>query len=268
VEREIERAAARIALDDDGAGLAIVGLHGLTATRRYVLMGARSLERGGRRVVLYDARGHGVSAPAPDGDYSYGALAADLLAVLDGLAIDRAVLVGASMGAHTAVRFALERPERVAALALVTPAFDPDAFPSRLDHWDALSAGLRTGGIEGFLAAYDFDRVPEAWRETVRTVTAQRLALHENLDAVADALSAVPRSAPFGSYQELASIQAPTLIVATRDEADPDHPYATAERYAAAIANATFLAEEPGKPPIAWQGGQLSRAVQALATTI
>ena len=41
-------------------------LHGLTATHRYVVMGSRALERGGHRVVAYDARGHGASAPAPD----------------------------------------------------------------------------------------------------------------------------------------------------------------------------------------------------------
>ena len=41
-------------------------LHGLTATRRYVVMGSRLLERSGHRVIAYDARGHGRSAPAPE----------------------------------------------------------------------------------------------------------------------------------------------------------------------------------------------------------
>ena len=118
-----------------------VGLHGLTATRRYVLMGSRLLERSGRRVVLYDARGHGSSSPAADGDYSYARLAGDLEAVIDALGVERALLVGASMGAHTAIRVALERSERVAGLAVVTPAYDPERFPSDLEHWDALARG-------------------------------------------------------------------------------------------------------------------------------
>ena len=58
-------------------------LHGLTATRRYVVMGSRTLERSGHRVIAYDARGHGRSAPAPGRAYGYEHLAADLLAVLD-----------------------------------------------------------------------------------------------------------------------------------------------------------------------------------------
>ena len=100
-----------------GDGPAIVLLHGLTATRRYVLMGSRLLERSGYRVVAYDARGHGLSTPAPDPKaYGYELLAEDLEAVLDALGLERALVAGASMGAHTAVRFALLHPERVTAL--------------------------------------------------------------------------------------------------------------------------------------------------------
>src|ERR671916_905758 len=113
-----------LAGEEAGEGVPVVLLHGLTATRRYVVMGSRNLERSGHRVVLYDARGHGRSDPG-DG-YGYDVLARDLLAVLDDRGIERAVLAGASMGAHTLVRFALEHPERAAALVVITPAFDPD----------------------------------------------------------------------------------------------------------------------------------------------
>src|SRR5215831_6319337 len=159
-----------LAGEESGEGAPIVLLHGLTATRRYVVMGSRLLERSGCRVIAYDARGHGRSSPAPSPDaYTYELLAADLQAVLDALAIERAVLAGASMGAQTALRFALEHPERVAALALITPAFDP-AAPSdsgAFVGWDRLARGLREGGVEGFIAAYDLDAVPVRWRETV-----------------------------------------------------------------------------------------------------
>ena len=56
------------------------------------------------------------------------ALADDLARVLDERGIDRAVLAGASMGAHTLLRFALEHPERVAGLVVITPAYDPRDF--------------------------------------------------------------------------------------------------------------------------------------------
>ena len=251
--------------EEAGEGVPVVLAHGLTATRRYVVMGSRSLERSGHRVVLYDARGHGRSSPAarPD-DYGYPRLAEDLLALLDDRRIERAVLAGASMGAHTIVRLALEHPDRVAALVLATPAFDPEGDPD-LDRWDRLSEGLRKGGLEGFLAAYGEPQVPEGFRDTVRRILRHHLAAHEHPAAVADALRAVPRSRPFEAWSELEAIAAPTVVVASRDEADPEHPFATGERYAATIPGAQLRTEEPGKSPLAWQGGQLSRVIAEAA---
>ncbi len=263
-----------LAGEESGVGPAIVLLHGVTATRRYVVMGSRTLERSGHRVIAYDARGHGQSQPAPTPDaYGYELLSADLRAVLDAAGVQRAVLAGASMGAHTAVRFALEHPQRVAALAIITPAFDPAAPRDVADlaGWDALARGLREGGIEGFVRAYDLDKVPESLRPTIETVLRQRLAGHEHLDAVADALEVVPRSRPFERIEQLAAIQVPTVVIASRDAADPGHPLAVGEAYARTIPGARLLVEEaavgghPIPSPIAWQGGRLSRAIAELA---
>jgi pimeloyl-ACP methyl ester carboxylesterase len=258
--------------EQSGAGPPIVLLHGLTASRRYVVHGSRALERIGHRVIAYDARGHGRSSPAPSPDaYGYELLAEDLDAVLDaaGLAGERAILAGASMGAHAAVAFALAHPERVAALAIITPAFDPTPNPfaraAELEGWDALARGLREGGVEGFVSAYDLGELPEGFRQTVATVLRQRFAAHEHPDAVADALEAVPRSRPFRSYEQLAAIAVPTVVVASRDEADPRHPLAVGERYADAIPGAELRVEGVGQSPLAWQGGQLSRVIAELA---
>jgi len=251
-----------------GEGIPIVLLHGLTATRRYVVMGSQSLPRSGHRVISYDARGHGRSTPAADpGAYTYEDLGLDLEAVLDAFAVPRAVLAGASMGAHTLLWLALQRPERVRGLVVITPAYDPatNDEPSRLARWDALSDGLRTGGIDGFLAVYGEPGGSPAWRETVVKVTRQRLALHEHPQAVADALRAVPRSRPFATLDELSAISVPTAVVASADEADPGHPQAVGETYAAAIPGARLLTDEPGRSPIAWQGSQLSRMIADLA---
>jgi pimeloyl-ACP methyl ester carboxylesterase len=252
-----------------GDGIPVVLLHGLTATHRYVVMGSKHLERQGHRVIAYDARGHGASEPAPAPDaYAYDDLLADLLAVLDAQGVERAVLAGASMGAHTALKAAIEAPERVAGLVVITPAYDPVTHDDAvsLGRWDALSAGLRTGGVEGFVDAYELDAVPAAWRETVGTVLRQRLGRHEHPEAVADALRVVPRSRPFESLDDLAAIEGvPTVVVADRDEADPGHPLAVGRRYAETIPGATLVVEEKGKSPLAWQGGQLSRVVADLA---
>jgi 3-oxoadipate enol-lactonase len=265
-ELTIDSGGVALSGDEDGDGVPVVLLHGLTATRRYVVMGSRNLERAGHRVIAYDARGHGRSAPAADPDaYGYDALAGDLLAVLDDRGIERAVLAGASMGAHTLVRFALEHPERAAALVIVTPAFDPDVPERGLDRWDALSRGLREGGVDGFIAAYGEPRVPERFRDTVRTVLRQRLSAHEHPDAVADALRVVPRSRAFSSWDALGALDMPVTVVASRDEADPEHPYATGACYAATIPGARLVSEEEGKSPLAWQGGQLSRLIAETA---
>jgi pimeloyl-ACP methyl ester carboxylesterase len=266
----LDSGGTRLSGEQVGEGPAVVLLHGLTATRRYVVMGSRALERAGHRVISYDARGHGRSQPAADGDYGYERLAGDLVAVLDAAGVERALLAGASMGAHTALRVALDHPERVAGLALITPAFDPRQVDGddELAHWDALARGLREGGVEGFVRAYDLDAVPEAWRATLETVLRQRLAAHEHPEAVADALEAVPRSRPFEAISDLERIDVPTVVVASRDEADPGHPLAVAEGYAGAIAGAEMVVEDAGPPPrspIAWQGGQLSKVLISLA---
>jgi len=258
--------------EQHGQGATVVLLHGLTATRRYVVMGSRTLERGGHRVIAYDARGHGRSTPAPGRAYGYEHLSGDLAAVLDAAGVERAVLAGASMGGQTAVRFALEHPERIAGLAIITPAYDPTApiTSEQLARWDALAHGLRSGGVEGIVQAYDLAAVPEAWRATVETVLRQRLAAHEHPQAVADALEVVPRSQPFKEMGELSAIRAPTVVVASRDEADPGHPLEVGERYARAIRGAELVVEEieggDGRAlsPIAWQGGRLSRVIEQL----
>jgi pimeloyl-ACP methyl ester carboxylesterase len=265
----IDADGVMLAGEETGKGSTVVLLHGLTATRRYVVMGSRALERSGHRVIAYDARAHGQSGPARDRqDYGYERLAEDLVAVLDDRGVDRAVLAGASMGAHTMAKFALTHPERVAGLVIMTPAFDPeDRRPDAMDRWDSLAKGLREGGVEGFVAAYGTPNVPEQWLETIDRVLHQRLAAHAHPEALADALQAVPRSRPFEEWADLHAIDAPAAIVASRDEADPEHPYATGERYAREIPGAKLVSEEPGASPLAWQGAQVSKVISEVAET-
>src|SRR3712207_4626931 len=175
-------------------------------------MGSRSLERSGHRVVAYDARGHGASSPPPLPEaLGYPALAEDLEAVLAALGIERPVLAVSSMGAHTIAPFAITRPTRGAASVFITPAFSPDRDEG-IAGWDRLSEALRSGGVEGFVEAYDLTRIPETWHETVLRVIRQRLGQHDHLDAVADALAAVPRSHPFDAMEDLGRIRCPSVV--------------------------------------------------------
>src|SRR5688500_8703954 len=141
-------------------------MHGLTATRRYVLQGSRLLAREGYRLVSYDARAHGESDPG-DG-YEYSDLARDLVSVLEKREIARPVLVGHSMGAATAIRAALERPELVAGLVQITPAYSGSPYldDAELAYWDRLAAGLESDGVDGFMRAFETP-ADERWRERV-----------------------------------------------------------------------------------------------------
>jgi hypothetical protein len=91
------------------------------------------------------------------------------------------------------------------------------------------------------------------------------MALHRHPEAVAQALRAVPRSRPFGELEELGAISVPVTVVASGDEADPGHPQALGEGYAAAIPGARLLTDDPGSSPLAWQGSQLSRVIAEVA---
>jgi pimeloyl-ACP methyl ester carboxylesterase len=171
------------------------------------------------------------------------------------------------MGAHTILRLALDVPERVAGLVVITPAYDPVEFDdeARLRRMDALAAGLRADGIEGFLAAYDVQRLPGAMRDSVTAFVCQSMARHEHPAAVADALQAVPRSRPFEDLHALERIECPAVVVASRDEADPGHPLALGEAYAELFPRGRLEVEEPGQSPLAWQGGRLSKVIGRLA---
>ena len=268
-EFTVQNGGVALSGEESGEGPAVLLLHGLTATRRYVVMGSRLLERGGHRVVQYDARAHGHSSPAPSQDaYAYDLLADDAIAVMDARGIERAVLAGASMGAHTLLNVALRHPERVAGMVVITPAYSGDMSQEqqRLERWDRLSEALRAGGVDGFIDAYGVPSgaSPE-FAKTILTVTRQRLSQHDHLDALADALHFLPRSQPFGALDELRTIDLPVAVVASGDEADPEHPEALGIAYAEAIPNARLVTDPPAKSPIAWQGSQLSQIIADVA---
>ncbi|MGD9696888.1 MAG: alpha/beta fold hydrolase [Thermoleophilia bacterium] len=243
-----------------GEGPPVLLLHGLSATRRYVVHGSRTLERSGRRVIAYDARGHGESAPAgPPSAYTYDALVADAVAVLDALGVERALVAGQSMGSATALGLALAHPERVASLAIITPAHRGRPSPD-LDRWDRLADALENGGPEGFLEAVG-PFADDRWREVVSTVILQRMSRHRHPAAVANALRGIPRTAAFDGMEALREIAVPTLVVGSDDAADPDHPIAVAREYAGLIPGATLREDPPGGSPLAWRGSALSTAI-------
>ncbi len=187
-------------------------------------------------VVRYDTRGHGES-PVPQGPYSIDDLADDVVALLDGLGIERAHVVGLSLGGMTAMRLAARNPARVDRVVLMcTGAQLPPASA-----WVDRAATVRAEGSVAVAAA-----VVERW------FTADYLDTHPEVRAAHEAMvAATPPEGYAGCCeaiaeldlrQELSSITAPTLALA--GAADPATPPAKLEELAAAIPDAQLLVVE------------------------
>jgi pimeloyl-ACP methyl ester carboxylesterase len=260
----VDASGVELAGERVGEGDPVVLLHGITATRRYVLHGSNALARRGYEQISYDARGHGESSPAPEGSgYGYTELTADLGTVLERCSVSRPVLCGHSMGCHTAASYALGHRAEIRGVVLIGPVQLGLPAPDEvLRAWDRLADGLERDGVEGFMEVFEADlKVDPRWRETALRITRERMKLHRHPGAVAQALREVPRSVPFDGMAELETLDLPALVVASRDEADPGHPHSVAEAWAASLPQGELVSEDPGKAPLAWQGGRLARVI-------
>ena len=97
-----------------------------------------------RRVLSSDTRGHGDSS-TPAGAYSFDDLVGDVVALMDHFGIDRADVLGLSLGGMTGLGLALDHPERVRRLVCCDARADaPEAFAKS---WDERIAAIRAGGM-------------------------------------------------------------------------------------------------------------------------
>jgi pimeloyl-ACP methyl ester carboxylesterase len=145
---------ADLAWDEAGSGPAILLLHAGIADRRMWDPQMAPLSES-RRVIRFDARGFGESGSSEAPYHAYD----DAVAILDAAGVDRAVLVGSSMGGRCAIDLAIAHPERVTALVAVGSwpgGRVPDA--QLRAGWDAATAAYEAGDIE---RAIDLDT--EMW---------------------------------------------------------------------------------------------------------
>ena len=105
-----------------------------------------------------------------------------------------AVLAGSSMGAATAMAFALANPAACDALVQITPAYDGQARTgtAALEAWDARADALAAGDIDAFVELTGVDALPERFRDSARTAVRQRAERHEHPEAVAEAAAPGP----------------------------------------------------------------------------
>lgn len=121
--RRVSLGAGVIAVREagEGAALPLILLHGI-GSNASAWAGQFAGFAAGRRVVAWNAPGYANSTPLPMARPAPEDYGASLIALLDALAIERAVLVGQSLGAIMATAAALRRPDRFAGLVLASPA--------------------------------------------------------------------------------------------------------------------------------------------------
>jgi 3-oxoadipate enol-lactonase len=226
-----------------GSGPAVVMSNSLGTDHRMWDAQIAELERH-FTVVRYDTRGHGAS-PVPDGPYTIDDLADDAVALLDRLGIERAHIVGLSLGGMTAMRLAARNPERVGRMVLLcTAAQLPPA-----QAWTDRAATVRARGSQAvaavvatrwFSPGYTGDR--STWEAMVTATPAEGYA------GCCEAI------AQLDLREQLSTITAPTLAIAGAD--DPATPPDKLAEIADAIPGAKLLvvadaahlanAEQPG----------------------
>ena len=195
----------------------------------------------GSRTFLH-FRGHGASA-APDGSWTYAALAGDLAAVADHVVADRAL--GVSMGAGALCALLADRPDRFRRVVLMLPAVldqpRSDAALERLVTMARLADDRDVDGVTGLLlleqpAEVRDDPAVQTWcRRQARTLVGT---------PAAGALRALPHAVPLGDRDVLRAVTAPVLVVAQED--DPTHPVWVARQLAGILPNARLEVLPPG----------------------
>lgn len=188
----------------------------------------------GRR-VFFQFRGHGASV-APPGEWTYGDLAAELLAVADHAGASRAV--GVSMGAGALCALLTEHPGRFERVVLALPAaLDRARAPEELARSDAIADLIDCGDVTALADALAREQAasPDSAPAVAQWAVAQARWLLDT-PAVARAFRQIPRRAPVGDAAALARVRVPVLVIA--HEEDPVHPVGVARDIAATIPHA------------------------------
>jgi pimeloyl-ACP methyl ester carboxylesterase len=172
----VDRDGVRIHYEVRGAGgVPLLFTHGFAAASGMFASVADALARDGE-VITWDLRGHGQSDYPDDPDaYSVPLTVGDMVAVLDAVDVDRAVIAGHSVGGYLSLEFLLAHPERVAALVLIDtgPGYRRD---EARDKWNDMAEAYATSFVDrGLEALGDSEELdPAAHRDSFGLVHAAR----------------------------------------------------------------------------------------------
>jgi pimeloyl-ACP methyl ester carboxylesterase len=170
------------------------------------------------RVIAFDNRGVG-QTDAPDAPYTTRMMAADTLGLMDALGIDRAHVIGVSMGGMIAQELALTAPDRVRSLHLGCTMARPDGYlRALLEAWRSvrtalpLEAALRAQAVWLFAPQTYNDR-----RDFVELVLGTALA-NPNPQSVHGFLRQVGAIETHDTVDRLAAIRCPTLVTVAEED--------------------------------------------------
>lgn len=208
---------------DEGEGAPLLFLHGLGSDAER----SRELLDGlpGLRLIAPDFRGHGRTRYRGNtAAYRIPAFADDMLALLDHLRLEKAVLGGVSLGAAVALNLAVRHPARVGGLILVRPAWLNEPFPRNLDIFIRLGRLIEKHGVDDARAALieqpGFKALQARSPDGIDSLLRQ--LRRPQADTAYEALIWLPASVPFLEWEELAVCTFPALVLTT--SGDLIHP--------------------------------------------
>ena len=203
-----------------GRGNAILFVHEYAGDHRSWEPQVRRFSRS-HRCITYAARGYPPSqVPADDGGYSQQHAVDDALAVLDGLGVERADVVGISMGGFAGLHLAMQHPVRVRSLVVAGTGYGahPSEAPRFRNECEAIARLIQESGMASFARRYlsgparvQFrNKDPRGWEQLVR-----QLGEHP-VDGAVPTMLGVQRQRPslYSLEAELSAIEAQVLIVA------------------------------------------------------
>ena len=204
----------RIGYDDQGDGQAVVFLHGFPHDR--TLWAAQRVALAPQaRCIVPDSRGFGYSST--HGPYSMDQYADDVAALLDYLALERAVVCGLSMGGYIAMAMWRRHPDRVKAFVFCDTRAGADSDEAK-QRRDELAVMVKQGGTRVIADAQITGMVGATTRERRPEVIAALRAMmgRQSAAGVIGALQAL-RDRP-DSRETLRSISVPSLVIVGEDD--------------------------------------------------
>ena len=188
----LDRNGVNIHYEIRGEGPAVLVTHGFGASSHMFEATSASLAAT-HRVITWDLRGHGRSDyPTDENEYSVPLAVGDMLAILDAADVDRAVLMGHSLGGYLSLDLQRTHPDRVSALVLIGtgPGYRRD---DARDGWnkmaEAFAVDLETKGLDGLPSSEEIR--PDVHRSADGLVRAARGILRQHDDLVLANLPAI-----------------------------------------------------------------------------